>query len=189
MPRQNNEVPLFDPAMSGRISSGVREFPPKVTPQRSPASGDGAGRQLRRSKANPGRTIDIETTDKLTDPQSVAKVNEPFGISPCPRPFGGCRRKPRDPDDGARDTRLDGMPWTNQMPHVSACEPADAKQTRGRDHQQGAGGRRERAELDLLEHRANRQDTACEKQREREATGGCAGHDDELTPAEPPRQV
>jgi hypothetical protein len=37
-------------------------------------------RQLRRSKAHPVRIIDIETTDKLTDPQIVAKVKDHFGI-------------------------------------------------------------------------------------------------------------
>jgi hypothetical protein len=33
-----------------------------------------------RSKAHAGRTVEIETTDKLTDPQIVAKVKDHFGI-------------------------------------------------------------------------------------------------------------
>jgi hypothetical protein len=37
-------------------------------------------RQVRRSKAHPVPTIDIETSDKLTDPQIVARVKEHFGI-------------------------------------------------------------------------------------------------------------
>ena len=37
--------------------------------------------RLRRSKAHSERTIGIETTDKLTDPQIVAKVKEHFGIA------------------------------------------------------------------------------------------------------------
>ena len=37
--------------------------------------------RLSRSKAHSERTIDIETTDKLTDPQIVAKVKEHFGIN------------------------------------------------------------------------------------------------------------
>lgn len=37
--------------------------------------------RLRRSKAHPERIIGIETTDKLTDPQIVAKVKEHFGIA------------------------------------------------------------------------------------------------------------
>ncbi len=36
--------------------------------------------RLSRSKAHSERTVDIETTDKLTDPQIVAKVKEHFGI-------------------------------------------------------------------------------------------------------------
>jgi hypothetical protein len=36
--------------------------------------------RLSRSKAHAERTIDIETTDKLTDPQIVAKVKAHFGI-------------------------------------------------------------------------------------------------------------
>ena len=36
--------------------------------------------RLSRSKALSERTIDIETTDKLTDPQIVAKVKEHFGF-------------------------------------------------------------------------------------------------------------
>ena len=36
--------------------------------------------RLGRSKAHAGRRIDIETTDKLTDPQIVAKVREYFDI-------------------------------------------------------------------------------------------------------------
>ena len=36
--------------------------------------------RLSRSKALADRTIDIETTDKLTDPQIVAKVKEHFGF-------------------------------------------------------------------------------------------------------------
>jgi hypothetical protein len=36
--------------------------------------------RLSRSKAPSGGTIDIETTDKLTDPQIVAKVKEHFRI-------------------------------------------------------------------------------------------------------------
>lgn len=35
--------------------------------------------RLSRSKAHTGRTIEIETTDKLTDPQLVAKVQGHFG--------------------------------------------------------------------------------------------------------------
>ena len=37
--------------------------------------------RLRRSKAHPERTINIETTDKLTDPQIVAKVKEHFEVA------------------------------------------------------------------------------------------------------------
>ena len=37
--------------------------------------------RLRRSKAHSERNIGIETTDKLTDPQIVAKVKEHFGIA------------------------------------------------------------------------------------------------------------
>jgi hypothetical protein len=37
--------------------------------------------RLSRSKAHSERPIDIETTDKLTDPQIVAKVKEHFGIN------------------------------------------------------------------------------------------------------------
>ena len=37
--------------------------------------------RLRRSKAHSERTIGIETTDKLTEPQIVAKVKEHFGIA------------------------------------------------------------------------------------------------------------
>jgi hypothetical protein len=37
--------------------------------------------RLSRSNAHSERTIDIETTDKLTDPQIVAKVKEHFGIA------------------------------------------------------------------------------------------------------------
>ena len=37
--------------------------------------------RLRRSKTHSERTIAIETTDKLTDPQIVAKVKEHFGIA------------------------------------------------------------------------------------------------------------
>jgi hypothetical protein len=37
--------------------------------------------RLGRSKANPRRTIEIETTDKLTDPQLVAKVKAHFGMA------------------------------------------------------------------------------------------------------------
>ena len=36
---------------------------------------------LRRSKAHSECTVDIATTDKLTDPQIVAKVKEHFGIA------------------------------------------------------------------------------------------------------------
>jgi hypothetical protein len=36
--------------------------------------------RLGRSKAHSERTVDIETTDKLTDPQIVAKVKDHFGI-------------------------------------------------------------------------------------------------------------
>lgn len=36
--------------------------------------------RLGRSKGQPERTIDIETADKLTDPQIVAKVKEHFGL-------------------------------------------------------------------------------------------------------------
>ena len=36
--------------------------------------------RLSRSEALSESTIDIETTDKLTDPQIVAKVNEYFGL-------------------------------------------------------------------------------------------------------------
>ena len=36
--------------------------------------------RLSRSKALSARTVDIETTDKLTDPQIVAKVKEHFEI-------------------------------------------------------------------------------------------------------------
>lgn len=36
--------------------------------------------RLGRSKAHSERTVDIETTDKLTDPQIVAKVKAYFGI-------------------------------------------------------------------------------------------------------------
>ena len=36
--------------------------------------------RLSRSKALSDRVVDIETTDKLTDPQIVAKVKEHFGI-------------------------------------------------------------------------------------------------------------
>ena len=38
-------------------------------------------KRLRRSKTHSERTIAIETTDKLTDPQIVAKVKEHFGIA------------------------------------------------------------------------------------------------------------
>ena len=38
-------------------------------------------KRLRRSKTHSERTIGIETTDKLTDPQIVAKVREHFGIA------------------------------------------------------------------------------------------------------------
>jgi hypothetical protein len=37
--------------------------------------------RLRRSKTHSERTIGIETTDRLTDPQIVAKVKEHFGIA------------------------------------------------------------------------------------------------------------
>ena len=37
--------------------------------------------RLRRSKAHSECTVDIATTDKLTDPQIVAKVKEHFGIA------------------------------------------------------------------------------------------------------------
>jgi stalled ribosome rescue protein Dom34 len=37
--------------------------------------------RLRRSKAHSERTISIETTDTLTDPEIVAKVKEHFGIA------------------------------------------------------------------------------------------------------------
>ena len=37
--------------------------------------------RLNRSKANPRRTIEIETADKLTDPQLVAKVQGHFGMA------------------------------------------------------------------------------------------------------------
>jgi hypothetical protein len=37
--------------------------------------------RLGRSKALSERTVDIETTDKLSDPQIVAKVKEHFGIA------------------------------------------------------------------------------------------------------------
>jgi hypothetical protein len=37
--------------------------------------------RLRRSKAHSERSIGIETADKLTDPQIVAKVKEHFGIA------------------------------------------------------------------------------------------------------------
>ena len=37
--------------------------------------------RLRRVKAHSERSIGIETTDKLTDPQIVAKVKEHFGIA------------------------------------------------------------------------------------------------------------
>ena len=37
--------------------------------------------RLRRSKAHSERAVGIETTDKLTDPQIVAKVKEHFGIA------------------------------------------------------------------------------------------------------------
>ncbi len=36
--------------------------------------------RLGRSKAHSARIVDIETTDKLTDPQIVAKVKDHFGI-------------------------------------------------------------------------------------------------------------
>ena len=36
--------------------------------------------RLRRSKASSGRIVAIESTDKLTDPQIVAKVKEHYGI-------------------------------------------------------------------------------------------------------------
>jgi hypothetical protein len=36
--------------------------------------------RLSRSKAPSERTVDIKTTDKLTDPQIVAKVREHFGL-------------------------------------------------------------------------------------------------------------
>ena len=36
--------------------------------------------RLSRTKAFSGRTVDVETSDKLTDPQIVAKVKEHFGI-------------------------------------------------------------------------------------------------------------
>ena len=36
--------------------------------------------RLRRTEASSGRTVDVETSDKLTDPQIVAKVKEHFGI-------------------------------------------------------------------------------------------------------------
>ena len=36
--------------------------------------------RLSRTKACSGRTVDVETSDKLTDPQIVAKVKEHFGI-------------------------------------------------------------------------------------------------------------
>jgi hypothetical protein len=37
--------------------------------------------RLSRSRANPEPTIDIATTDRLSDPQIVAKVKEHFGIA------------------------------------------------------------------------------------------------------------
>jgi hypothetical protein len=37
--------------------------------------------RLARSKAHAGRKVDIETTDKLTDPQIVAKVRSHFSIA------------------------------------------------------------------------------------------------------------
>jgi hypothetical protein len=37
--------------------------------------------RLLRSKAHSERTVDIDTTDKLTDPQIVAKVKEHFGMA------------------------------------------------------------------------------------------------------------
>jgi NADPH-dependent 2,4-dienoyl-CoA reductase/sulfur reductase-like enzyme len=36
--------------------------------------------RLRRSKALSGRAVDVETVDKLTEPQIVAKVKQHFGI-------------------------------------------------------------------------------------------------------------
>jgi hypothetical protein len=36
--------------------------------------------RLSRTKAFSGRTVEVETSDKLTDPQIVAKVKEHFGI-------------------------------------------------------------------------------------------------------------
>jgi hypothetical protein len=36
--------------------------------------------RLSRTKAFSGRTVDVETSDKLTDPQIVAKVKAHFGI-------------------------------------------------------------------------------------------------------------
>ena len=36
--------------------------------------------RLDRSKAHAGRTVEVATTDKLTDPQIVARVKEHFGI-------------------------------------------------------------------------------------------------------------
>ena len=38
--------------------------------------------RLSRSKATPRRTIEIETTDRLTDPQLVAKVQQHFRTAP-----------------------------------------------------------------------------------------------------------
>lgn len=38
--------------------------------------------RLSRSKALSERLVGIETTDKLTDPQIVAKVKEHYGIDP-----------------------------------------------------------------------------------------------------------
>ena len=36
--------------------------------------------RLATSKSLPGHTVDIETADKLTDPQIIAKVKEHYGI-------------------------------------------------------------------------------------------------------------
>jgi hypothetical protein len=36
--------------------------------------------RLSRTKASSERTVDVETSDKITDPQIVAKVKENFGI-------------------------------------------------------------------------------------------------------------
>jgi hypothetical protein len=57
-------------------TSGAGEFSiARRWPERCPAKLE-LKERLGRSKAHSERTIDIETTDKLTDPQIVAKVNE-----------------------------------------------------------------------------------------------------------------